>query len=98
MSMPSATPATTIRLSDETRAQVDKFAKLTRRSRSFVIQEAVENYLKDRIEYIEGIEQALNEVKSGYGHSHAQVKAWVKTLGTENEMPIPEPDITPKSS
>ncbi len=95
--MPSATPATTIRLSEETRAQVDKFAKLTRRSRSFVIQEAVEGYIQDRLHYLEEIDAALEEVNSGYGHSHAQVSTWLKSWGTKNELAAPSPDITPKA-
>lgn len=95
--MPSATPATTIRLSEETRSQVDKFAKLTRRSRSFVIQEAVETYIHDRLQYLEELASAVDDAKSGYGHSQKQVNAWLDSWGTDSELPTPSPDLTPSS-
>ncbi len=95
--MPSTTPATTIRLSEKTRSQVDKFAKLTHRSRSFVIQEAVETYLQDRLQYLEELASAVDDAKSGYGHSQGQVNAWLNSWGTDAESPIPNPDIIPNA-
>jgi predicted transcriptional regulator len=96
MKMPSTTASpVSVRLSETNRANMDRFAKLTRRSRSFIINEAMETYLRDRIAYLEEIEEALEEVHSGYGHSSGQIHAWMQSWGTENELPTPSPDIVP---
>ena len=84
-----------IRLNDRNKANVDRFAKMTRRSRSFVINEALEAYLKDRIRYLDELNEAVADAQSGYGHSSEQVHAWMKSWGTKNESPAPSPDITP---
>ena len=86
-----------IRLNDRNKANVDRFAKMTRRSRSFVINEALEAYLKDRIRYLDQLNEAVADAQSGYGHSSEQVHAWMKSWGTKNESPAPGPDITPGS-
>lgn len=45
--MPTPTPALSIRLPKAARLTLDKAAKLTRRSRSFLMQEALERYLAE---------------------------------------------------
>ena len=84
-----------VRLADDNQDKVDRFAKMTKRSRSFIINEAVEHYMRDRVKYLEEITEAVEDAQSGYGHSSHQIHAWMKSWGTENELPSPEPDITP---
>lgn len=43
--MPSASPTISLRLSEETKARLTRAAKLTRRSRSFLVKEALEKHL-----------------------------------------------------
>lgn len=86
-----------VRLEDQNRENVDRFAKMTKRSRSFIINEAVEAYLKDRIQYLVELDEAVADAHSGYGHSSDQIHTWMKSWGSENELPAPEPDITPSN-
>lgn len=83
------------RVKETNRINMERIAKLTRRSRSFIVNEAMEVYMRDRIAYLEEIEEAMKEVHSGYGHSSEQIHAWMKSWGTENELPVPSPDIVP---
>lgn len=86
-----------VRLEDQNRDNVDRFAKMTKRSRSFIINEAVEAYLKDRIQYLVELDEAVTDAQSGYGHSSDQIHTWMKSWGTENELSAPEPDIMPSN-
>ena len=47
--MPAASPTISLRLPEEARAKLDKAAKLTRRSRSFLMKEALDRHLADII-------------------------------------------------
>ena len=94
--MSDVTETFSIRLPDDVKRQVDQFAKLTKRSRSFVIREAVETYMRDRTTYLEELEQAVTSAKSGVGHSGESIFTWMKSWGTAEELPSPRPDILPK--
>ena len=89
------TQPVSIQLEDQNKAYIDLFAKMTKRSRSVVINEAVSAYLKDHIQYLDQLNDAVAEAESGYGHSSEQMHAWMKSWGTENELPVPTPDMTP---
>ena len=85
-----------IELSEETARQVDQIARASGRSRSAVIAEAVETYVEDQAAYLEGIDAALQSIEGGQGHSSGQIFAWIRSWGTDEERPSPEPDIRPK--
>lgn len=53
-----------IRLADKNRENIDRFAKLTKRSRSFIINEALDTYLTDRMNYIEDLDAALASIET----------------------------------
>ena len=97
METPVMTQPVSIRLNNENKVNIDRFAKITKRSRSFVINEAVTAYLKDRIRYLDELDEAIVDAQSGYGHSSEQIHAWLESWGTENERPVPSPDISPGS-
>jgi predicted transcriptional regulator len=48
MAIVEKTHTFSIRLPQDIRFQVDHLAKVTKRSRSFIIKEAVQNYMRDR--------------------------------------------------
>lgn len=54
----------TVRVKPETRNRLDKLARITRRSKSFVIEEALEQYLEVNEWQIKGIQDALAEADS----------------------------------
>ena len=84
-----------VRLPDELRQEVDDFAKATKRSRSFVVKEAVEAYMKDQRAYQAAVEEGEREADLGVLISGDAVKRWLLSWGTNNELPRPEPDIFP---
>ena len=86
-----------VRLEEKTFENLDRLAKKTKRSRSFIIKEAVEAYLGDRVKYFEELEEAVTDAKSGYGHSSQQIHDWMKSWGSESELASPEPDVSPKA-
>ena len=54
----------TVRVKPSTRVRIDKLARATRRSKSYVIEEALEQYLEVNEWQIKGIEDALAEADS----------------------------------
>jgi predicted transcriptional regulator len=91
--MPTKAETFSIRLSSEVKQQVDQLARLTKRSRSFIVKEAVECYIRDRAAYLRDLDAATASAESGVGHSGEQIFAWMKSWGTVNELPSPDPDV-----
>ncbi len=86
-----------VRLPPEIRQQVDNLARATRRSRSFIINEAVATYVRSQAEYAREIDDALKSTQSGIGHSREQVFAWMDLWAASGKKPpVPKPDIGPK--
>jgi predicted transcriptional regulator len=55
----------TLRVSDELKAKLDRYAQLTGRSMSYVAATAVEEYLAWRIPQLEDLERAIREADAG---------------------------------
>jgi predicted transcriptional regulator len=91
--MPTKAETFSVRLPDEVKQQIDQLARLTKRSRSFIVKEAVECYIRDRAAYLRDLDAAVASAESGGGHSGEQIFAWMKSWGTLNELPSPAPDI-----
>jgi predicted transcriptional regulator len=93
--MPSKADTFSVRLPEEVKSQLDELAVLTKRSRSFLVQEAVSAYVADRAAYLRDIDSAVLSAESGIGHSGDQIFEWLESWGTDNEKPSPSPDIKP---
>ncbi len=91
--MPTKAETFSVRLSEELNRQVDELARLTKRSRSFIVKEAVEAYVRDRAAYLRDLDAAVASAESGVGHSGEQIFTWMKSWGTSSELPSPGPDI-----
>jgi predicted transcriptional regulator len=85
-----------VRLPVEMREKVDELARITRRSRSFIINEAVASYVRSRAEFFEEIEAAVKEAEAGKGHSKEQVFQWMSDLADGRRRPLPAPDLRPR--
>jgi predicted transcriptional regulator len=59
------------------RKELDKLAKATNRSRSFLVNEAIAGYVEREREIVVGIEKARRELKAGKGLSLKEAKAIV---------------------
>ncbi len=79
------------RTENSTRDRLDRLAGAERRDRSFLINEAVEMML-DRSDWQEAqIRAGIEEADRGETVPHEEVAAWLRSLGTDNPLPVPEP-------
>jgi predicted transcriptional regulator len=85
--MPSSTPPMTVRFSEKARANMDRLAKMTNRSRSFIVNEAVEQYVGDRIAYLEDLDKAVASLDARPTYDADAVFGWMRTWGTKDEKP-----------
>ena len=78
-----------IRVNHSTRSRLEKLAKSTGRSRSFLAAEAITAYLDTNEWQISGIMAALSSLDSGKGIAHDRIKQWVASWETTKERPSP---------
>lgn len=80
----------TVRVEPEIKKRLEKLAKSTGRSRSFLAAEALNEYLDVNEWQVAGIKQAMASLDRGEGVPHDEVKAWVKSWGRKRERPAPK--------
>jgi predicted transcriptional regulator len=66
-------------------------ASSTNRNSDALAAEAIEEYVAVQEWQIAGIEEAIRSIDEGTGVSHEQVADWVRSWGTDRELPIPKP-------
>jgi len=86
--MPSTT--FTVRVEPEVKKRLEKLAKSTGRSRSFLAAEALHEYLDVNEWQVAGIKQAMASLDRGEGVRHKEVKNWVASWGGKRERPAPK--------
>lgn len=91
----TASETLTLRLSPETKRELEAYARATQRSSAFIVKEALEAHLEERRAYLAAIEEAEREADEGVFVSGEAVIKWMRSWGTDNELPTPEPDIFP---
>ncbi|MDY6851157.1 MAG: CopG family ribbon-helix-helix protein [Thermodesulfobacteriota bacterium] len=75
--------ATTIRMNDDTLEHVDGLAQTLSRSRTWVINQAVQRYLDYEEWFVREVKQGLEEVDRGEIATQAQVKAAFRKWGAD---------------
>lgn len=85
-----------VRLPEDLRAEVDRLAESQKRSRAFIIKEAVEAYVADQQAYEDAIKEALIEADKGAFISADKTFAWLDQLGVDPTTPAPTPDVFKK--
>jgi RHH-type transcriptional regulator, rel operon repressor / antitoxin RelB len=85
--MPSET--FTVRVDSTVKERLEKLAKSTGRSRSFLAAEAINEFLELNEWQVAGIAQAAASLDKGDGVSHETVKAWVESWNNADELPQP---------
>jgi RHH-type transcriptional regulator, rel operon repressor / antitoxin RelB len=86
--MPSTT--FTVRVEPSVKKRLERLAKSTGRSRSFLAAEALDAYLDVNEWQVEGIKKAIASLDQGGGVPHADVKKWVESWGIKREREIPK--------
>lgn len=86
--MPSAT--FTVRVDQDVKKRLEKLAKRTGRTRSYLAAEAIGEYLELNEWQVAGIRQAVKSLDGGEGISHQAVKDWIGSWDREDERPAPK--------
>lgn len=63
-----------VRMGEEKLQRIDKLAKTTNRSRGWLINQAVDQYLEYEEWYLKAVEAGMEDVKVGRTISHAELK------------------------
>lgn len=79
----------TVELPAELDRQVDSLAGEQHRPKSAVVEEALRNYLELQAWQATAIKEGIAAADRGELVDHAEVKAWLESWGTEQELPPP---------
>jgi predicted transcriptional regulator len=90
-----ATVPFSLRIDPEIKAQLTQEAEMADRTPSYLANQAIKIFLQAKTAKRKAIEKAVEEADKGIFISEGAVNAWVDSWGTENELPVPEPDIFP---
>ncbi len=80
----------TVRVDSVVKKRLEKLAKSTGRSRSFLAAEAIGEFVDVNEWQIAGIKGAMASMDRGEGVAHEQVKQWVRSWGGRKERPAPK--------
>ena len=78
-----------VRVGRSTKSRLEKLAKNTGRSRSFLAAEAISAYLDTNEWQVAGINKALSSLDRGKGIAHERVSEWVASWETRKERRSP---------
>ena len=79
----------TVRVDSAVKKRLEKLAKSTGRTRSFLAAEAIAEYVDVNEWQVAGIRQAMQSMDRGEGIPHEEVKQWLQSL--ENGKPRAKP-------
>jgi RHH-type rel operon transcriptional repressor/antitoxin RelB len=80
----------TARVDSAVKKRLERLAKSTGRSRSYLAAEAIGEYVDVNEWQIAGIRAAIQSLDRGESIPHEQVKEWVQSWGSRKERPAPK--------
>jgi predicted transcriptional regulator len=86
------TTVVTVRLPIETAQRLTALAEATKRSKSYLSAEAIEEYLTLHEWQIQAIQQGIREADAGKLIPQETVMEWVESWGTDQEKDVPRCD------
>ena len=84
----------TVRVETGVKKRLEKLAKSTGRTRSFLAAEALGEYLDANEWQVAGVKRAVASLDGGEGISHEDVKTWVNSWGRKHERQAPKRSAT----
>ena len=84
----------TVRVGAEVKKRLEKLARSTGRTRSFLAAEALNEYLDVNEWQVAGVKRAIASFDRGQGVPHKDVKGWVDSWGRKRERPVPKRSAT----
>ncbi|MBX3566860.1 MAG: CopG family ribbon-helix-helix protein [Rhizobiaceae bacterium] len=85
----AASETFSVRLSPETKKELEDYARATQRSSAFVVKEAIEAHLAERRAYLAAIEEGLRDIERGDVVPLEDVVEWMQSWGKPDELPAP---------
>jgi RHH-type transcriptional regulator, rel operon repressor / antitoxin RelB len=79
-----------VRIDPLVKKRLEKLAKSTGRSGSFLAAEAINEYLDLNEWQVAGIQKAVASLDRGEGVSHGRVKVWVNSWSSKTKRPAPK--------
>lgn len=79
----------TFHTTPETKARLEKLASLTKRSKSWLTNEAVEQYLAAEEAFVAAVEEGLAEADAGRRIPHGEASSYLRSLGSDTPLPRP---------
>ena len=79
-----------VRLQPALNEQVAAIATALDRPKSWVIEQAIQDYVALQAWQLAAIDEGIRAADAGKVVAHEDVVAWVKSWDTPNELPVPE--------
>ena len=79
-----------VRLSPDLDKQVADIARALDRPASWVIEQAIKDFVAVQARHLAAIDEGLRDADAGRVVGHDDVAAWVRSWGKRDELPIPE--------
>ena len=80
----------TVRVDAAVKKRLEKLAKSSGRSRSFLAAQAINDYLDVNEWQVAGIKSAIRSLDRGEAIAHDHVRDWVASWGSDKERPRPD--------
>jgi predicted transcriptional regulator len=84
----------TVRVGAEVKKRLEKLARSTGRTRSFLAAEALNEYLDVNEWQVAGVKRAIASLDRGEGVPHKPIKGWVDSWGRKRERAVPKRSAT----
>lgn len=82
-----------LRIPDSVKDRLDRLSASSKRSRSFLAAEALNEYLERHEWQVAAIDEAVQDADKGAFVSHEAVSEWLNSWGSDKELSAPKPDI-----
>ena len=79
----------TVRIDSAIKDRLEGLANATKRSKSSLAAEGIEAFVELEERQIAGIKKAIASLDRGLGVTHQEVEAWIASLDTDDELPMP---------
>jgi predicted transcriptional regulator len=86
----SKTLPVSVRLAPELNKQVTDIAHALDRPKSWVIEQAIKDFVAVQAWHLAAIEEGVRDADAGRVVLHDDVAAWVRSWGQPDELPMPE--------
>lgn len=83
----------TFRLEETVKTQLEEEANSDERSASYIASRAIKQYLDNRRYERLAMEEAVKEADKGVFISSQSMRAWFASIGTDEELASPKPDV-----